>query len=492
VLQIRGLRAEAGRQSEGARTRQTESPKTGIFSALRYRNYRLFWLGQLVSVTGTFMQSTAQQWLVLTLTSNPLALGVVGALQFGPLLIPFGGAVADRWPRRNVLIATQASAGILAVALWLLTVTGVVQLWHVFMLALLLGIVNAVDMPTRQAFVSEMVPPKSLLNAVSLNSAQFNASRIVGPGLAGALIAVLGVPLLFLLNAISFVAVIAGLLLMRQHELMPVPKATPGHGMARIRAMGDGARFVFATPMVRTTFMMLLVIGTFGFNFNVLLPLESKGTLHAGPEIFGLLSSALGIGALTGALLLAKRGGAPTNRLLVGMAVAFGGLEASVALTRSVPVTLILIALTGFCMSSFSASANTRVQLSSPIEIRGRVMSVYMMVFAGTTPIGNLIVSGVAGANGVPATFIVSGLPCLAVGLLAGWIWRDSLRSPTRLPAPGDVASAPPRPAPGDTSAHALPNLPGVALAGSVSGVHSQPQPQPQPPQSLRAGQPRV
>ncbi|HEU5347366.1 MAG TPA: MFS transporter, partial [Ktedonobacterales bacterium] len=190
----------------------------GIFSALRFRNYRLFWFGQLVSVTGTFMQSTAQQWLVLTLSPDPLALGVVGALQFGPLLLlgPFGGAIADRWPRRNVLVGTQASAGILALVLWTLTATGVVQLWHVFVLATLLGLVNAVDMPTRQAFVSEMVPADNLLNAVSLNSAQFNASRIVGPGLAGGLIALLGgTPPLFLFNGLSYIAVIVGLVLMR-------------------------------------------------------------------------------------------------------------------------------------------------------------------------------------------------------------------------------------------------------------------------------------
>src|SRR5215813_1576878 len=192
------------------------------------------------------MQSTAQQWLVLTLDRNPLALGIVGALQFGPLLVlaPFGGAIADRWPRRNLLVATQVSAGLLALVLWILTTTGKVTLWEVFLLALLLGFVNAVDMPTRQAFVSEMVPRKSLLNAISLNSAQFNASRIAGPGLAGALIALLGVSPLFLLNALSFVAVICGLLIMHTEELVPFTHAVIGHGMARIRASGDGMRYL--------------------------------------------------------------------------------------------------------------------------------------------------------------------------------------------------------------------------------------------------------
>ena len=402
--------------------------KMGIFSALRFRNYRLFWTGQLVSVTGTFMQGTAQQWLVLTLSNNnPMPLGIVSALQFGPMLIPFGGAIADRWPRRRVLMGTQASAGVLAMALWTLTLLNIAQLWEVYVLALLLGIVNAVDMPTRQAFVSEMVSNEYLLNAISLNSAQFNASRIVGPGLAGAMIAIFGMPLLFLLNAVSYIAVIAGLLMMRPAELVPMPEHTIQHGMARIRALGDGARFVLSKRTVLITFMIVTVVGMMGFNFNVLLPVEATNVLHAGSAVFGLLTSALGAGALIGALLLARRGGKPTNRMLVGAAGGFGVLEMATAFSRSVPVTLLLIAFTGVATSMFSASANTRVQLSSPVELRGRVMAVYSMVFIGTTPIGSLIVSIVATAGGVPLAFIICGLPCVLVAGFAGWLWRDSL-----------------------------------------------------------------
>jgi MFS family permease len=407
-----------------ARGRKTQG---GIFSALRYRNYRLFWFGQLISVTGTFMQGTAQQWLVLTLTKDPLALGIVGALQFGPLLLlgPFGGAIADRWPRRYVLMGTQVSSGVLAIVLWGLTATGAVQLWHVFVLASLLGLVNAVDMPTRQAFVSEMVPADKLLNAVSLNSAQFNASRIVGPGLAGGMIALLGgTPPLFLLNALSYIAVIVGLSMMRVGELVALPHAEPQHGLARLRATGDGIRFVLARPKLRITMLMVAVVGTMGFNFNVLLPLEATVMLQSGAVVFGLVSSALGAGALIGALLLARRGGPPTNRLLVSMAITFGLLEAALAFVHSIPLAMALIAVTGFAMSSFSASANTRTQLSSPPEMRGRVMSVYMMVFAGTTPIGNLLVSSVAGAAGVPLALVISGLPCFAAACLAWWLWR--------------------------------------------------------------------
>src|SRR5258706_1786395 len=200
------------------------SGASGIFSALRYRNYRLFWFGQLVSVTGTFMQGTAQQWLVLSLSSNAIALGIVGTLQFGPMLVPFGGAIADRWPRRSVLMCTQAIAGTLALVLYLLTATGMVQLWHVFVLALLLGLNNAVDMPTRQAFVSEMVPRERLLNAVSLNSAQFNASRIVGPGLAGLLIAPFCIPPSFLPTPRRFPARSLGVRPMRTPAQSPASR----------------------------------------------------------------------------------------------------------------------------------------------------------------------------------------------------------------------------------------------------------------------------
>ncbi|HEV8191473.1 MAG TPA: MFS transporter [Ktedonobacterales bacterium] len=437
-------------RTSGARKRPSGS-ESGIFSALRYRNYRLFWLGQLVSVTGTFMQSTAQQWLVLTLDPNPLALGIVGALQFGPLLVlaPFGGAIADRWPRRNVLVATQVSAGLLAFILWILTATGLVALWHVFVLALLLGIVNAVDMPTRQAFVSEMVPRKRLLNAISLNSAQFNASRVLGPGLAGGLIALFGVPPLFVLNALSYVAVIFGLLMMHTDELVPFTHAEMGHGMARFRAIGDGMRYVLAKPRLRVTFLLVAVAGTLGFNFNVLLPLEATQVLHQGPAIFGLLTSALGIGALLGALRLAKRGGEPTNRILTVTSVAFGALLASLAFTPTVALTLLALIALGFAMSSFGASANTRMQISSPPELRGRVMSLYTMVFVGTTPIGNLIVGIAAAQASVGAAFLIAGVPTLAAGLLAGFLWhRQAQRAAmTESPTSTNLPVMPPLPA---------------------------------------------
>jgi MFS family permease len=460
----------------------------GIFSALGIRNYRLFWLGQIVSVSGTFMQTTAQQWLVLQLSPDPLALGIVGAFQFGPLLVlaPFGGIAADRWQRRKVLMTTQTCAALLAFTLWILTWTSLVQLWHVFALAFLLGLVNAVDMPTRQAFVSEMVGPERLLNAVSLNSAQFNVARILGPGLAGALIALVGEPLLFLGNALSFLAVIAGLAMMRPSELFPVPRNHNLRGLQQVRALGEGIGFIRRTPTLWITLLLVGVTGTFGFNFNVLLPLEAKRMLHAGPQVFGLVSSALGAGALVGALFLARRRRPPTNRLLVGGVIAFGLLESAMALTNSglargaadwigspelqanlalinfTVVAMALIALVGLFMSTFSASANTRTQLTSPPELRGRVMSIYMMLFAGTTPIGNLLISVVAGGpGGVSLAWVAAGAPCVLAGIAGAVLYR-------RVPAAQLAAAATTRTLPrGEIAAI------GTASVGALSDTMS-------------------
>lgn len=426
------------------RARTVSKPRQGAFASLSLRNYRLFWLGQMVSVSGTFMQSTAQQWLVLTLApNNPLALGITGALQFGPILVlgPLSGALVDRYPRRAILYGTQTAAALQAVVMWALTATNVVQLWHVYVLALILGIVNAVDSPARQAFVSEMAPPNFLLNAISLNSVQFNVARIVGPAIAGAMIALLGIPLLFFLNAISFVAVIGGLAMMRVSELFPVPRSKGARG-GGLRNISEGMRFIWSSRDLRITFFLLAIIGTLGFNFNVLLPLQATMILHAGPAEFGLLSSALGAGALVGALSLARRSGKPTHAILIGTALVFGVLEALAGLMGTLIPAMIFIAATGAMMSSFSAAANTTTQLSTPPEMRGRVMGVYMMIFMGTTPFGNLAVSSIAGAFGAPASFIFSGIPCTVAAVAAMLLWRRE-RAHAAQPAPALAAPLP-------------------------------------------------
>jgi MFS family permease len=427
--------------SQASSSEGSSKPRLGAFASLSIRNFRLFWLGQVISVSGTFMQSTAQQWLVLTLApGNPLALGITGALQFGPILVlgPAAGILIDRYPRRNILFATQSVAGLQALLMWLLTATGVIQLWHVYALALLLGIVTAVDNPTRQAFVSEMTPPSHLLNAISLNSVQFNVARIVGPAVAGGLIVALGIPLLFLLNAISFIAVIAGLGMMRASDLFPVPRVKGGRGSG-LSGISEGMRFIWTNRDVRITFFLLAVVGLLGFNFNVLLPLQATTILHAGAAEFGLLSSALGAGALLGALTLARSSGKPTHAVLIGTALIFGVMEALAGQMGALIPAMIFIAATGAMMSSFSAAANTTVQLSTAPEMRGRVMSVYMMIFMGSTPFGNLAVSGIAASFGAPASFIFSGLPCAAAALVAAALWRRERQrdaQPARAAAP--------------------------------------------------------
>jgi MFS family permease len=284
------------------------------FRSLQNRNYRLFFAGQLVSLVGTAMQVVAQSWLVLTLTNSGVALGVTAALQFVPMLVLgiWGGVVADRFDKRRVLIATQVAAGLLALVLWLLVVTGAVALWMVYVLAFLLGLVTVVDLPTRHAFVIEMVGDDEVPNAVGLNSAVFNTGRLVGPAVAGVLIAGVGVASCFLINAISYVPVIAGLVAMRSEELFREAPVAAGPGPVRA-----GLRYVWSTPQLRSTILLVAVIGAFGLNFVVILPLLARFTLGGGPRLYGALSSAMALGSVVGALVIAGRG-RPTRRLLLG------------------------------------------------------------------------------------------------------------------------------------------------------------------------------
>src|SRR2546423_8558937 len=281
------------------------------FIALRHRNFRLFWFGQLVSLIGTWMQSIGQAWLVLTLTHSALLLGVVGALQFLPVLILalFGGVLADRLPKRTMLLCTQSFALLQAAVLWILVATGHVQIWHVMVLASLLGLTNALDMPTRQAFVVEMVGREDLPNAVALNSSLFNMARILGPGLGGILIAWLGRAPLFLLNGISFIAVIIGLSMIVMHQLhAQVRREALQHGTRRpgtLKSLREGLAYVRNTPSVLLVIAVVGIVSLFGINFNVILPLFATEVLHAGPAGFGFISATFGLGSLLSALWLA-------------------------------------------------------------------------------------------------------------------------------------------------------------------------------------------
>lgn len=389
-------------------------------AAFRHRNYRLFWFGQLISVTGTWMQSLAQSWLVLSLTSSAFKLGLVSVFQFAPILLIglFAGVVADRVPKRRLLVVTQACSGVLAGVLATLVLTGRVELWHVYALALGLGVVNAFDMPTRQAFVVEMVGKDDLMNAIALNSSLFNAARIVGPAIAGLLLALFGPGICFLINAVSYIAVIAGLLMMRLERR---EVAVAGRGLRQVR---EGLSYVRATPAVLLPVVLVGVVATFGMNFNIWIPLLAKQDFGAGASGFGLLMSASGFGSLVGALALAFFAQGPRRVLMLGAAAALGALELGLALAGAIPlalpVAMLLLAGIGFASSSTMATANTTVQTNSPDELRGRVMSVYMTVFAGTAPFGGLVAGATAGRFGAPASLAVGGgVTILAAGAAA-------------------------------------------------------------------------
>jgi MFS family permease len=393
-------------QSASSLESRTSTPRGVVqvasraFSALRHRNFRLFWFGQLISLIGTWMQSIGQAWLVLVLSKNSaLELGIVGALQFLPVLVfsLFGGVIADRWPKRRLLLVTQSSAMMLALILYILTATHVVQIWHIFVLATLLGTVNAVDMPTRQAFVVEMVGREEVMNAVALNSSLFNTARIVGPAIGGLLIAWLGVSLLFLLNGLSFIAVIAGLALMRSSELHTIIRPRSAGGVrASFSQLGEGLRYVRESAVVLTVIIVLAGVGTFALNFNVFLPLFAADVLRVGATGFGVMSAVVGAGSLVAALVIAATGRKPRMSVLLASGAALALLETGFALSRWYPLSLLLLAGCGFATISFSATANTALQTASPDHLRGRIMSLYIIFFAGTTPIGNLLTGGVA------------------------------------------------------------------------------------------------
>lgn len=396
------------------------------FVALRHRNYRYYWFGQMVSLIGTWMQTTGLAWLVLLLTNSAWQLGLVGAIQFLPVLLfaIFGGVFADRWPKRNVLLVTQSGAMVLAVILWALIATHLIQMWEVYVLALLLGLTNALDMPARQAFVVEMVGREDLPNAVALNSSSFNLARILGPGIGGLIIAVSGVTSLFLFNALSFIAVIGGLILIRTSELYAAPKHDKADERTKTwQSLREGIVYIRQTPSVKLIILLIGAISLFGINFNVVLPLFATQILNAGPAGFGFISSAFGIGSLFSALWIAWGNKQPSIRRMLMSMISFCSLLLLFALSRNYPLSLVLIAAVGFSQIAFSALANTAIQSVTPDHLRGRVMSVYMAFFAGSTPIGNLLVGGLTLLMDPSLMLLVCAI--LALGsAVTGWVLR--------------------------------------------------------------------
>lgn len=399
-------------------------PRT--FRSLRNYNYRLYWIGLLISLVGTWMQTVAQGWLVLDLTGSPLSLGTVTALQFLPVLVLSlpAGVLVDRVPKRRLIAFTQSAAMLQALALGLLVVTGQVQLWHVYLLALLLGCTTAFDNPARQAFVSELVAREDLPNAVGLNSTLFNGARIVGPALGGLVIATFGIGICFLGNAVSFLAVLAGLLLMRPEELRPARSVSRGRLLGQI---ADGLRFARHTRAVLLPMILMAVIGTFGYNFTVVLPLLARYALDTDALGFGALTSAMGLGSLIGALAVASLQ-RTSLRLILLAAAAFSALELAVAVSGSYPLTTLLLVVLGLASIFFSTGVNTTLQLHTPEHLRGRVMSLFTLLFLGSTPLGGLVTGALADRLGIQATLATEALLCGLAVLAVTWIARSEPR----------------------------------------------------------------
>ena len=405
------------------------------FASLRNRNYRLYFTGQIISVSGTWMQRLAQAWLILQLTNNSgVALGVETGLQFLPMLIfgAWGGVIADRFDKRRLLYGTSTAAGLLALGLGLIVWSGTATVPIVFVFSVLLGFTNVIDIPARQVFVMEMVGREEVANAVGLNSVVMNTSRVVGPAIGGILIEVIGIAPCFFLNAASYVAVIVALAMMDASRLMPAPRVPRAKGQLR-----EGFRYVWSEPLVRTPLLMMAVIGTLAFNFQVVIPLMSTKTFGLGAGGFGGLLSVMGVGAILGALGAASRRGVSYTRLLgLTFAMGFAILGASVAPTLATEVVaLFVMGLTTF---AFIATANTTLQLTSRPDMRGRVMALYAIAFLGSTPIGSPIVGWISSMWGPRIGFAVGGVAAIVSGALAAWSLgrqRDARRALAGVPA---------------------------------------------------------
>ncbi len=371
---------------------------SAMFRSLRIFNYRLWFLGALVSNTGAWMQRTAQDWIVLTELTNrdAAALGITMALQFGPLLVmvPFTGLMADRFDRRKLLMWTQTASGALALGLGVLVLSGTVQLWHVYVFALLLGIVTAIDVPARQTFVSELVDDSNLSNAVALNSTSFQSARLVGPALAGVLIAVIGSGWVFIINGLSFAGVLLSLVFIRRHQLVAAPRLAKARGQIR-----DGLRYVGSRSDLVIVLVMVFLVGTFGFNFPIFISTMSTVEFGLGAAQFGLLSSIMAAGAVTGSLLAARRERVRLAVILVA-AGGFGVACALAALTPNYALFAVVLVLVGATSLTMMNTANAYVQTTTTPAMRGRVMALYMAIFAGGTPIGAPIVGWVANTFG--------------------------------------------------------------------------------------------
>ena len=424
---MRGLDDGRARSARACNRTAREAPVTAALLALNertfaslklHRNYRLFFTGQVISVSGTWMQNVALAWLVVELTSSPIAVGLLAFCRFIPFTVfgLFAGVVADRIDNRKLVIGTQTVSMLFSATFAVLVLGGIETLWVIYLLAILSSTALVFDAPGRHALTFQMVGRDELPNAVALNASLFNASRVVGPAFAGVLIAAFGVGICFAINTVTFLAVLVGLLMMRREELVPLdPSAKPPTMM---KAIGEGFAWAWRSPDARLVLLMVTVVSTVGFNFHVILPLLASDTLNTGPEVFGILSACFGGGALVGALLSATLGRASWKALVFGT----GGF--SVCLLVLAPMTTVwlcglLLFCTGVCFTLWTSNASSILQLRAPDHLRGRVVSLYLWAFAGLAPLGGLLAGWLCAVGGTQLSFAVAGATGLLMAVLA-------------------------------------------------------------------------
>ena len=408
------------------------------FAALVVRNFRLYFIGQIISVSGTWMQSVAQGWLILQITHHDaFLLGVSIALQYLPMLLfgSYGGVLADRYNKRVILYATQGSSGILALVLGICVLVHAVSIPLVFTIAILNGIANLFDVPARQSFVQEMVGRDLIANAVSLNSVIMNAGRLIGPAIATLFIALTGTAGCFIANSVSYLAVITALVAMRDSELTPIRRERPRKGQLR-----SGLRYAWGTPLIRTVLLSVVMVGTFAFNFTTTWPLLVQVTFHdEHASAYGFLLGAMGLGAVMGGLYVARRS-RPTVALLAGLGLTFGVSMTVVALAPTMLVAALALVVTGASAIAFVSTCNATLQLNSREEYRGRVMSLHGIAFLGTTPIGAPIVGAIVAATSPRVGLLVGSISTLVVGMLLTVKARKSETAESQTECQGKVA----------------------------------------------------
>lgn len=391
-------------------TSQTSSFSKRTFASLRFRNYRLYFVSQIISFSGTWMQSLALGWLVLQLTGSGTALGTVMATRFAPTLFlaPIGGMLADRFEKRRLIVITQSLAGLLALTLGAITLAGSIELWMIYLLSAAFGVVTALDNPSRQTFVMEMVGPDDISNAVVLNSVVINAARIIGPAIGGVVIATLGVGECFIINGISYAAVVLAMMLIRKDQLHPSARSPRAP-----RQLRDGFQYAWSEPTLRTTLIMLAVIGTFTFEFSTTLPMLAEFTFDAGSSGLAIMTSLMGVGAVIGGLIIASTG-PPTPERLIGVATGFGLAVGLLAVMPTIELVYATMPFVGMASVATISLSNATLQLSSEPRFRGRVMALFSVAMMGSTPIGSPIV-GWIGEHGNPRLALLVG----ATGALA-------------------------------------------------------------------------